>query len=81
MVVASSGKEVPRPMMVAPIMDAGRPMKSAMSTELSTANLERIIINRTPTKNLMHTTTMFPSCLGVSSKVAVALLLEMVTLK
>jgi hypothetical protein len=39
--------------------------------ELSTANLERIIISPTPTKNLMPTTVMFPSscCCGVSSKV------------
>ena len=59
MVVASSGKEVPRPIIVAPIMEVGNPTKSAMSIELSTANLEKSIISATPIKNLITTNAMF----------------------
>jgi len=43
-VVASSGREVPRPTIVAPIIDGGKPKDLAMSTELSTTSFERNII-------------------------------------
>jgi hypothetical protein len=65
MVVASSGKDVPSPMIVAPIIDEGNPMKSAISMELSTANLDKRIISATPAMNLMLTAARFSFLFGV----------------
>ena len=60
-VVANSGKEVPRPIMVAPMIDVGSPTVSAMSIELSTATLESVIINIMPITNFIVTLVIFCS--------------------
>ena len=53
MVVASSGREVPTPMMVAPIIDVGKLMKSAISIELSTISWDKPIIMTKQITNFM----------------------------
>ena len=58
-VVANSGNEVPSPMIVAPMIEDGNPMKSANSTELSTAMVEKNMISARPNKNLIPMNGMF----------------------
>lgn len=53
MVVASSGREVPTPMMVAPMMEVGKLMKSAISIELFTISWDKPIIITKQIANFM----------------------------
>ena len=70
-------------MIVAPIIDGGKPTKLAISIALSTETLERTIIATTPTKNLVPTKITFPVfwSSGVSLTVVSPVLRETVTPK
>jgi hypothetical protein len=64
-VVASSGREVPRPTIVAPIIDGGKPIELAMSTELSTTSFESNIMTARLMMNFRLTIVV--GLLGVTS--------------
>ena len=54
-VVANSGREVPRPMIVAPTIEVGKTINPETFTELSTVNFERTMTSLITTKNLVPT--------------------------